>query len=119
MRVCHLKLTSFRNYRELYFVPGEGLNILYGANAQGKSNVLEALSLLATTRSLRAGRESELISRDAETAHVTAEVIREREGDAELQVAIFQGDKKAVRVNGLKRPRVIDLLGQFNAVFFG
>src|SRR5579871_1425298 len=119
MRICQLKLSGFRNYRELDFVPGEGLNILYGANAQGKTNVLEALSLLATTRSLRASRESELIARDSEMAHVVAEVLREREGDAELQVSVFQTDKKAVRVNGLKRPRVIDLLGQFNAVFFG
>ena len=119
MRVCQLKLTSFRNYQELVFTPGENINILHGKNAQGKSNVLEALWLLATTRSLRAGRESELILRDCEMAHVTAEVDREREGDAELQVSVFQGDKKAVRVNGLKRPRVVDLLGQFNAVFFG
>jgi DNA replication and repair protein RecF len=119
MRVSHLKLTSFRNYIELDLVPGAGLNILYGENAQGKSNVLEAISLLATTRSLRAGRESELILRDAEIAHVQAEIDREREGEVELQLTILQGDKKMVRVNGMKRPRVIDLLGQFNAVFFG
>jgi DNA replication and repair protein RecF len=119
MRVCQLKLSSFRNYGELDLIPGDGLNILYGENAQGKSNVLEAISLLATTRSLRAGRESELILRDAEMAHVQAEIDREREGDVELQISVFQGDKKAVRINSLKRPRVIDLLGQFNAVFFG
>src|SRR5579862_2632845 len=119
MRVCQLKLSSFRNYAELDLKPGPGINILYGANAQGKSNVLEAISLLATTRSLRASRESELIRRDAEIAHVQAEIDREREGGAELQVSIFQSDKKSVRINGLKRPRVIDLLGQFNAVFFG
>ena len=120
MRVCQLKLSDFRNYRELDLKPAGGINILYGENAQGKSNVLEALWLLATTRSLRASRESELILRDSEIAHVTAEVDREREGDVELQVSVFQGDnKKAVRVNGMKRERVMDLLGQFNAVFFG
>lgn len=119
MRICHLKLSRFRNYTNLDFTPGESLNILYGSNAQGKSNILEAVSLLATTRSLRAGRESELILRGSEMAHVTAEIDREREGDVELQVSVFEGDKKAVRINGLKRPRVIDLLGQFNAVFFG
>ena len=119
MRVCQLKLSQFRNYQELDLHPGEGINILYGDNAQGKSNVLEAISLLATTRSLRASRESELILRDAEAASVNAEVSRDREGDVELQVSVFQGDKKAVRVNGLKRPRVVDLLGEFNAVFFG
>jgi DNA replication and repair protein RecF len=119
MRVCQLKLSGFRNYNSLELTPGEGLNILHGANAQGKSNVLEALSLLATTRSFRAGRESEMIFRDSEMAHVTAEIAREREGDAEIQVSVFQTDKKAVRVNGLKRARVVDILGQFNAVFFG
>ena len=119
MQVCRLQLNNFRNYRELDLVPGERLNILYGDNAQGKSNILEALSMLATTRSLRATRESELVLRDADAAHVTAEIAREREGDAELQVSVFQGDKKTVRVNGLKRPRVLELLGQFNAVFFG
>jgi len=119
MRVSRLKLAGFRNYSELEFLPGDGINILHGRNAQGKSNVLEAISLLATTRSLRAGRESELINKEAEEAHVTADVAREREGDASLQVSVFQGDKKAVRVNGLKRSRVVDLLGEFNAVFFG
>lgn len=119
MQVCRLQLNSFRNYRELDLVPGERLNILYGENAQGKSNILEALSMLATTRSLRATRESELVLRDTESAHVTAEITREREGDAELQVSVFQGDKKTVRINGSKRPRVLELLGQFNAVFFG
>src|SRR5580692_4621882 len=112
MRLSHLKLAGFRNYPELEFVPGDGINILHGRNAQGKSNVLEAISLLATTRSLRAGRESELIYKAADTAHVTAEITREREGDVQLQVSVFQGDKKAVRINGLKRARVVDLLGE-------
>ncbi|MBC7529086.1 MAG: DNA replication/repair protein RecF [Chthonomonadaceae bacterium] len=119
MRVCELKLSHFRNYRELRLQFGEGINIFYGRNAQGKTNILEAISLLATTRSLRASRESELILQDEEMAHVTAEIDREREGDAELTVSVFQGDKKTVRVNGMKRERVVDLLGQFNAVFFG
>ncbi len=119
MRVCQLKLSQFRNYAALDLHPGAGINILHGDNAQGKSNVLEAISLLATTRSLRASRESELILRDGEVANVNAEIGRDREGDVELQVSVFQGDKKAVRVNGLKRPRVVDLLGEFNAVFFG
>ncbi len=121
MHLTHLKLSGFRNYITLDFNPGEGINILHGQNAQGKSNVLEAISLLATTRSLRAGRESELIHKEAEMAHVTASIERERDGkgEAELQVSVFQGDKKAVRVNGAKQTRVIDLLGEFNAVFFG
>jgi DNA replication and repair protein RecF len=119
MRVRRLNLASFRNYRELDFRPGSGLNILHGGNAQGKSNILEALWLLATTRSLRASRESELILQGEETAHVCAEIDREREGEVDLQVSVFQTDKKSVRINGAKRGRVVELLGQFNAVYFG
>jgi len=119
MRLRELRLRQFRNYAELNLPLGDGLNIFVGENAQGKSNLLEAVYLLATSRSLRAGRESEMIRRDAEMAAVSAEVLREREGDVELELSVFQTDKKAVRVNGVRRQRVIELLGQFNAVFFG
>ena len=119
MRVRQLKLNQFRNYPSLNLSPGEGVNILYGQNAQGKTNVLEALSLLATTRSLRASRESELICNQGEVAHVTAEVDRECQGEVDLEVSVFQTDKKEVKINGSKRGRVVDILGQFNAVFFG
>lgn len=119
MYLRELRLRHFRNYTELDLPLGEGLNIFVGENAQGKSNLLEAVYLLATSRSLRASRESEMIRREAETAAVGAEVIRERDGDVELELSVFQTDKKAVRVNGVRRPRVIELLGQFNAVFFG
>ncbi len=119
MRILQLKMSCFRNYRELDIRPSGGINIFYGANAQGKTNILEAVSLLATTRSLRASRESELILRDSEEAHVIAEIERTREGESELHISVFQTDRKSVKVNSVKRPRVIDLLGHFNAVFFG
>jgi DNA replication and repair protein RecF len=123
MRLSELRLRAFRNYESLELHPGEGLNVFVGENAQGKSNLLEAIHLLATTRSLRASRESEMVRRDgsgmAEMATISAEVLRERETDAALEVTVFPTDKKSVRVNGARRPRVIELLGQLNAVFFG
>src|SRR5258708_14158944 len=108
MIIRGLRLRSFRNFPELDLAPGEGINVLVGENAQGKSNLLEAVYLLATTRSLRAGRESEMIRTNAESGMVTAELLREKEGDAELEVTIFQTDKKNVRVNGVRKQRVID-----------
>ncbi len=119
MRIQQLELRNFRNYTELNLYPCEGLNVLVGQNAQGKSNLLEALYILATTRSLRASRESEMIQRAADKATAAAEVIREREPDVELELSVFQTDKKSIRINGVRRPRVIELLGQLNAVFFG
>ncbi|HEV2474638.1 MAG TPA: DNA replication/repair protein RecF [Chthonomonadales bacterium] len=119
MRVSRLTLTSFRSFSKVQLEPGPGINILFGANAQGKTTVLEAISILATTRSLRASRESQVIRHGEESAEITAEIEREREGEAELNVAYFEGDRKAVRFNTVKRPRVLDLLGEFNAVYFG
>jgi DNA replication and repair protein RecF len=119
MRIDELKLRSFRNYTALDLLPGEDLNVLVGENAQGKSNLLEAIYLLATSKSLRATRESELVRHSAELATVTAQVAREREPDVEVELTIFATDKKSVRLNGVKRSRVLELLGQLNAVFFG
>lgn len=119
MKIRLLQLTDFRNYTHLSLKPSEGLNILYGENAQGKTNVLEAISLLATTRSLRGTRESEMIRCGAPLAHVQATVEREEEGEKDLLVTVLPNDRKVVHINGLKRERVLELLGQFNAVFFG
>ncbi|CEK18351.1 DNA replication/repair protein RecF [Chthonomonas calidirosea] len=119
MHIRRLYLTDFRNYAELVLEPTEGMNILYGKNAQGKTNVLEAIVLLATTRSMRAGRDSQMIRAGAERAQIHAEIVREREGEVDLFLTILPTDRKSVQINHLKRERVLDLLGQFNAVFFG
>src|SRR6185295_3179536 len=79
MYLRELRLRAFRNYSELGFLPGSGINVLVGDNAQGKSNLLEAIYLLATTRSLRANRESEMIMGQEEAATVWADLSREKE----------------------------------------
>ena len=61
MHVTSLKLENFRNYATLLIEPGDGLNIFVGRNAQGKSNLLESLYILATSKSSRAGKDSELV----------------------------------------------------------
>lgn len=118
MLIRRLQLTDFRNFHTLDLAPGASLNIFVGENAQGKTSILEAVWLLATTRSLRATRESELIRAGAELACVTADLERERAGAVNLQVCVLENDRKSVRVNGMKRARTIDLLGEFNAVIF-
>src|SRR5262245_1209093 len=105
MYLKKITLRQFRNYCELDLAPGPGLNLLVGENAQGKSNLLEAIYLLATSRSLRAGRESEMIFRGAESGLASVEVVREKEADVDLEATIFQSDKKSVRINGVRRQR--------------
>src|SRR6266513_158824 len=118
MYIREIRLRHFRNYTELDFKPGESLNILVGENAQGKSNLLEAITLLTTSKSLRAGRESEMIQRGAEMASAAVDVVRETEADVEIEVGILPSDKKSVKINGVRRPRVIELLGRLNTVHF-
>ncbi len=119
MYVKSLSLRAFRCYPSLHLTPGPGINILVGANAMGKSSVLEAIYLLATTRSLRAGREAEMIRSESASAEVHAVVERERRGEVDLALTLAQGEKKSAFVNAVRRPRMMELLGEMNAVFFG
>ncbi len=111
-------MKHFRICEEIELAPSSGINILQGQNAQGKTSVLEAIWLLATTRSLRAQREGEMVTQAQAAAVVSATVNTEREGHIDLQVTVQCNDRKTVTVNGSKRPRVVDLLGCLNVVFF-
>lgn len=131
MWIRHLTLTHFRNYRRQEIVLPQGPVLLLGDNAQGKTNLLEAVFLLATTRSERAQTDGELIHWDAlgeaqPVARVVARVER-RDGPLELEVIVVGRPRaagaarvpasKRLRVNGVAR-RQVDVVGQLTAVFF-
>jgi len=69
-----LVVTDFRNYAALDFTPARGLNVFVGPNAQGKSNLLEAIAMLATGKSFRATRETETIRAGATHAEIVCAV---------------------------------------------
>ncbi|MBI2338647.1 DNA replication/repair protein RecF [Candidatus Daviesbacteria bacterium] len=115
-----INLTNFRNYSNLELDFDQHPTILVGNNAAGKSNILEAIYLLSTTKSLRAGTENELIKQGEEFTRV--EGFLENGGDSELLVIINKPTeevafKKKVMVNGVSR-RVIDFIGNLPAVIF-
>lgn len=118
MHVTSLKLEHFRNYGTLRIEPGEGLNIFVGRNAQGKSNLLESLYILATSKSSRAGKDTELIRFGDVGTRIIADVIREKNSDIEIEMALSQTEKKAARINGVKHTRLSEVIGQLNAVLF-
>ena len=127
-----LSLTNFRNYASLDLPLGPGTFILWGDNAQGKSNLLEAVYLLATTKSARASNERELLGWGAmddplPAARVTGELnsggeitrldvglVAER---TELGEESSYSLRKQTRVNGVPR-RASDVMGTLNAVLF-
>jgi DNA replication and repair protein RecF len=97
-----LRLADFRNYRALDFGPAPGLNVFVGPNAQGKSNLLEAIAMLATGKSFRAHRESELIRDGAPRAEIAGEA-RVPAGTIYLRASIARagnGARKTFDVNG-------------------
>ena len=118
MYVTSLKLENFRNYGTLRIEPGEGLNIFVGRNAQGKSNLLESLYILATSKSSRAGKDIELVQFGAPAARIIADVTREKTSDIEIEMALSQSEKKSARINGVKHTRLSEVIGQLNAVLF-
>ena len=124
MRVTRLELFDFRNYEHLRLEPGPGLNVLVGPNAQGKSNLLESLYALATTKSLRASRDSEMVRFGADACRIVADVQRETQGDVLLEMAVGAAgavnlaERKIVKVNGGRHAKISDLIGNLNAVLF-
>jgi DNA replication and repair protein RecF len=131
MYVRRLQLANFRNYSELDLTLPAGKIVLLGDNAQGKSNLLEALYLLASARSVRAGNDGEMVGwpgeGDAQPIARTAAWVDRNAGPVQVEVVIVGGAAagsnaglragKRLRVNGIPR-RAVDLIGQLRAVLF-
>jgi len=118
MRVQALELHNFRNYTELFLEPGSGLNVFVGENAQGKSNILESLYVVATTKSTRAGRDIELIRENEGSGRVRARVEREKQIPVVAELNLSTVEKKFGKINGVRHTRMSEVIGQVNAVLF-
>ena len=119
MRVSTLDLANFRNYAALHVEPPSGVCVFVGDNAQGKSNLLEAISLLATGKSFRAAREADLVRTDSPLARVAARVATRQ---SEVQAAciitrVGEGARKRFVRNG-RGVAYAQFLGGINAVTF-
>ena len=109
-------LKNFRNYADESFEFTPGLNVLFGRNAQGKTNCAEAVFYLCTGTSPRARRDKQLIKSGEAEAGVSAVCVG-RYGDMTLS-AVIRENGRELRVNGNKIVRNADLLGNLYAVFF-
>lgn len=117
MYLAQLHLKNFRNYEHLHLKLDAGLNLVTGENAQGKTNLLEAIYLLATGRPLRASKEEELIRWGAGEAIVSAHIHRERSLDVQVEIDLSRTQPRVVKVDGLTS-RAALALGLFNVVVF-
>lgn len=117
MIIKSLELADFRNYDSLEIHFSSGTNILYGNNAQGKTNILEAIYLSSTTKSHRGTKDRDIINFNKEEAHIRT--ILEKEGiESQIDMHLRKSKSKGIAIDGQKIKKAADLLGLLNVVFF-
>ncbi|MDO7906154.1 DNA replication/repair protein RecF [Paenibacillus sp. JX-17] len=116
MFVNQITLQNYRNYEQLKLGSFGPVNLLIGQNAQGKTNLVEALYVLALTKSHRTARDKELIAFSETSAYIGAEVSR-KYGDVKLELMLSTQGKKA-KINGLEQRKLSDFVGTLNVVMF-
>ncbi len=117
MIIKSLELNNFRNYDFLKLNLDSNTNIFYGKNAQGKTNILEAIYMCATTKSHRTSRDMELIKFGKKDAHIKA-YIEKRDIEYRIDIHIRQNRSKGIAINGIPIKKASELFGIFNVIFF-
>lgn len=116
MYVKQLSLNDYRNYEELELTFHPGIHLFIGDNAQGKTNLLEALYVLALAKSHRTSKDRELIRHDQKFAAIKG-LVEKRQGILPLELYISNKGKKA-KVNHLEQGRLSNYIGSLNVVMF-
>ncbi len=117
MHIESLQLQNFRNYESLDLTLDPGTNLFYGDNAQGKTNILEAVYLCGTTRSHRGSRDREMIRLGEEESHLRMDIMREGI-QSRIDMHLRRNRGKGAAVNHLPVKKARELLGIVNLVFF-
>lgn len=117
MIIKSLELNHFRNYESLDLQFNKGTNILYGDNAQGKTNILEAIYLSATTKSHKSSKDKDIISFGQEESHIRT-YLEKDEAEIKIDMHLRSSKSKGIAINGQKIKKAAELLGILNIVFF-
>ena len=117
MRLAELTLKDFRNYSELHLAFPNSLNLFLGENAQGKTNILEAIYVLAMSKSHRTHNEKELIAWQKDYAQVRGLVEKSNGSTLPLEVLLSKKGRKT-KVNYLEQKKLSDYIGHLNVILF-
>ncbi len=115
MYIEKIKLQNFRNYEEQEINFDKNINIFYGNNAQGKTNILEAIYISAIGKSYRTNKDKELIKENCDFAKVQTEFSKK---DRKGKISVNISDKKELLVNEIKLKKMSEVLGNVNVVLF-
>lgn len=116
MHINSLKLVNYRNYDSLSVDFDKNVNLILGENGQGKTNMVESLTLLAIGKSFRTNKDKELIKFDKESLYIACSFTRNNI-DKKIEIAVTK-DKKGIKINGVSVRSIQELLGNINVVVF-
>lgn len=115
MWIKKIKIKNFRNYESEEINLDKNINIFYGQNAQGKTNIIESIFLCSLGKSFRAKKDKEMIKLNEQNAIVEVEYEKsDRDGKIKIEI----GNKKNIYLNGIKIKKLSELLGNLNIVIF-
>ena len=115
MWINKIKINNFRNYNEEEIKLAKNINVFYGENAQGKTNIIEAIFLCSMGKSFRTKKDTEMILLNEENATIEIEFQKlDRDGKIKIELS----NKKNAYINGIKIKKLSELLGNINVVIF-
>ncbi len=117
MLIKSIELKNFRNYEVLRIEFTEGTNILFGDNAQGKTNVLEAAYVSGTTKSHKGSKDKEMIQFEKEESHIRT-LVEKNDQEYQIDIHLKKNRSKGIAVNKIPIKKAASLFGILNIVFF-
>lgn len=117
MYVESLSLNKYRNYDALSMTFDKNINILYGDNAQGKTNILESIYMASTTKSHRGSKDREIIKLGEEESHIRL-CIKKSDISHRIDMHLRKNKNKGVAIDGVTIRRTTELFGLLNVIFF-
>lgn len=117
MIIESIELKNYRNYEELHMELNEGTNILYGDNAQGKTNILEAVYVCCTSKSHKNAKDRDIIRFDHDESHIKMQ-IRKNDVPYRIDMHLKKNKPKGIAINGMPIRRASELFGIANVVCF-
>lgn len=116
MYITNIKLHNFRNYKKIEINLDKNINLFYGENAQGKTNILESIFISAFGKSFRAKKDSELIKFEEQNTLIELSFFKDSL-EKNIKININSYEKK-ININGIKIKKLSELIGNLNIVFF-
>ncbi len=117
MLITSLSLQNFRSYESCLFTPDPGINLIIGENAQGKTNLLEAVFYCCFGRSHRTAKDKEMIAYESDESRITLHSVK-TDTAHKLQIRLSKEEGRTIRADDLPLSRIGDLIGLLNCVLF-